>query len=117
MLSGQLKAWAAQTEFRIMARRTAAKCGKTDASSSILIVKADLKLPEHQEAVLAMVDAYSRDSMGDAKPLEPDVRKRLVPALQKQPTTLIFPLTAVRKQWSEYFKGTLFSQLCAQTHV
>jgi hypothetical protein len=100
-----------------MARRTAAKRGKTDASSSIRIIEADLKSPEHQEAVLAMVDAYSRDSMGDAKPLEPDVRKRLVPALQKHSTTLIFPLTAARKQWSEYFKTRFFSQLRAQPHA
>jgi len=49
-----------------------------------------LRLPEHQEAVLAMVDAYSRDAMGEAKPLDPDVRARLIPGLQKHPTTLIF---------------------------
>jgi ribosomal protein S18 acetylase RimI-like enzyme len=74
----------------MMARGIAAKRVKTDASSSVRIVEADLRLPKHQEAVLAMVDAYSRDSMGDAKPLEPDVRERLIPALQKHPTTLIF---------------------------
>jgi GNAT superfamily N-acetyltransferase len=61
-----------------------------DASSPIQIVEADLGLPEHQEAVLAMVDAYSRDAMGEAKPLDPDVRARLIPGLQKHPTTLIF---------------------------
>ena len=60
------------------------------ASSPIQIVEADLRLPEHQEAVLAMVDAYSRDAMGEAKPLDPDVRARLIPGLQKHPTTLIF---------------------------
>src|SRR5438045_7357851 len=37
-----------------------------------------------------MVDAYSRDAMGEAKPLDPDVRARLIPGLQKHPTTLIF---------------------------
>src|SRR5947207_10884160 len=57
---------------------------------SIRIVQADLTLPEHREAVLAMVDAYSRDTMGSAKPLAPDVRARLIPGLQRQPTTLIF---------------------------
>jgi ribosomal protein S18 acetylase RimI-like enzyme len=61
-----------------------------DASSPIQIVEADLRLAEHQEAVLAMVDAYSRDAMGKAKPLDPGVRARLIPGLQKQPTTLIF---------------------------
>ena len=61
-----------------------------DAPSPIQIVEADLSLPGHQEAVLAMVDAYSRDAMGEAKPLDPDVRARLIPGLQKHPTTLIF---------------------------
>src|SRR5438046_9057438 len=57
---------------------------------SIRIVQADLTLPEHREAVLAMVDAYSRDTMGSAKPLAPDVRARLIPGLQRHPTTLVF---------------------------
>ena len=73
-----------------MVRQKAVTRGRTDASSSIRIVEADLRLPEHQDAALAMIDAYSRDSMGDAKPLETDVRERLVPALKKHPTTLIF---------------------------
>src|SRR6266480_611035 len=61
-----------------------------DASSLIRIVEADLSLPAHQEAVLAMVDAYSRDAMGDGKPLDEDVRAQLIPGLRRHPTTLIF---------------------------
>ena len=61
-----------------------------DASSPIRIIEADLSLPAHQEAVLAMVDAYSGDAMGDGKPLDPDVRAQLIPGLRKHPTTLIF---------------------------
>jgi ribosomal protein S18 acetylase RimI-like enzyme len=57
---------------------------------SIRIVEADLKLPEHREGVLAMVDAYSMDAMGSGKPLDRDVRRRLIPGLQRHPTTLIF---------------------------
>ena len=56
----------------------------------IRVVEADLKLPEHQKAVLAMIDAYSRDPMGGAKSLDPDVRARLIPGLQRHPTTLVF---------------------------
>ncbi len=59
-------------------------------SSPVQIVEADLRLPKHQEAALAMVDAYSSDAMGEAKPLDPNVRARLIPGLQKHPTTLIF---------------------------
>jgi ribosomal protein S18 acetylase RimI-like enzyme len=57
---------------------------------SIRIVEADLSLAEHQEAVLAMVDAYSKDAMGNGKPLDQDVRTRLIPGLRRHPTTLIF---------------------------
>jgi GNAT superfamily N-acetyltransferase len=57
---------------------------------SIRIVEADLSLAEHQEAVLAMVDAYSRDAMGNGKALDQDVRTRLIPGLRRHPTTLIF---------------------------
>jgi ribosomal protein S18 acetylase RimI-like enzyme len=57
---------------------------------SIRIVEADLSLAEHQEAVLAMVDVYSRDAMGNGKPLDQDVRTRLIPGLRRHPTTLIF---------------------------
>jgi GNAT superfamily N-acetyltransferase len=57
---------------------------------SIRIVEADLSLAEHQEAVRSMVDAYSRDAMGNGKPLDQDVRTRLIPGLRRHPTTLIF---------------------------
>ena len=57
---------------------------------SIRIVEADLNLPEHRATVLAMVEAYSMDAMGSAKPLDRDVRARLIPGLQRHPTTLIF---------------------------
>jgi ribosomal protein S18 acetylase RimI-like enzyme len=56
----------------------------------IRVVEADLKLPAHQKAVLAMIDVYARDPMGETKPLDPDVRARLIPALQNHPTTVIF---------------------------
>lgn len=59
-------------------------------TSPIRYVQADLELPEHQAAVLAMVDAYSRDPMGDGAPLAPEVRERLIPGLRAHPTTLVF---------------------------
>src|SRR5712691_7755982 len=73
-----------------MARQATVRQLQSNAPIPIRVVEADLKLPEHQKAVLAMVDAYSRDSMGEAKPLDPDVRARLIPGLQKHPTTLVF---------------------------
>lgn len=57
---------------------------------TIHIVQADFARPEHQAAVLAMVDTYSRDPMGDGAPLAPEVRDRLIPGLRRHPTTLVF---------------------------
>ena len=54
----------------------------------IRIVEADLNLSRHKEAVLAMVDAYSRDPMGNGKPLDSDVRARLIRGLQEHPTAI-----------------------------
>src|SRR5262245_3822644 len=62
----------------------------SDVSMWIRIVEADLNLFEHRAAVLAMVNAYSMDGMGGAKPLDPDVRARLIPGLRRHPTTLVF---------------------------
>ena len=56
----------------------------------IRVVEGDLKLPAHQKAVLAMIDVYARDPMGETKPLDPDVRARLIPGLQNHPTTVVF---------------------------
>jgi len=57
--------------------------------SSLRYVQADLANAEHQAAVLAMVDAYSRDPMGDGAPLATEVRERLIPGLRRHPATLI----------------------------
>jgi ribosomal protein S18 acetylase RimI-like enzyme len=56
----------------------------------ITIVPADLARPEHQQAVVDLIDAYSRDPMGDEKPLPDDVKQRLIPGLREHPTTIIF---------------------------
>ena len=67
-----------------------ANMSQRNLTMPIRIIEADLNVSEHQEAVLAMVDAYSRDPMGNGKPLDPDVRARLIPGLRKHPTTLVF---------------------------
>jgi GNAT superfamily N-acetyltransferase len=55
----------------------------------ITIVQADLGRPEHQDAILAMTDAYSQDDFGDGKPLDREARERLIPGLRGHPTTLV----------------------------
>ena len=54
------------------------------------MVEADLALPEHASAVLAMLDAYSADPMGDGRPLSADARANVIAKLRAHPTTLVF---------------------------
>ncbi len=56
----------------------------------LVIVEADLENPEHQAAVVAMVNAYARDPMGNGRDLPEHVRNELIPGLRKHPTSLIF---------------------------
>jgi ribosomal protein S18 acetylase RimI-like enzyme len=58
-------------------------------TDTITVLEADLGRPDHQDAILAMTDAYSRDRFGDGKPLDPAVRARLIPGLRSHPTTLV----------------------------
>ncbi len=57
--------------------------------ASIRTLLADLNNSAHQSAILTLVDVYSRDPMGDGRPLAADVRERLIPGLRQHPTTLI----------------------------
>lgn len=59
-------------------------------NSALRYLQADLARADHQAAVLAMVDAYSRDPMGDGAPLSAEARERLIPGLRAHPTTLVF---------------------------
>ncbi len=54
------------------------------------IVKADLSNSQHQNAVLELLDSYSADPMGDAKPLSDFARRNLISGLRAHPTTLVF---------------------------
>ena len=58
--------------------------------SSIEILQADLDCREHQLAVVALLDAYAMDPMGNGKALSNEVRRGLIPGLQQHPTTIIF---------------------------
>ena len=54
------------------------------------IFEANLDLTLHAQAVLELLNAYSKDPMGDGKPLSQDVLKELIPGLLHHPTTIIF---------------------------
>jgi ribosomal protein S18 acetylase RimI-like enzyme len=59
-------------------------------NQDLLIIEADLADPQHQEAVVAMVNAYARDPMGNGQDLPEAVRHALIPGLRQHPTALIF---------------------------
>ena len=58
-------------------------------SPVIQIIEADLASPEHAADIVAMVDAYASDPMGNDERLPADVLERLVPAMRAHPTTLV----------------------------
>jgi ribosomal protein S18 acetylase RimI-like enzyme len=58
--------------------------------SKVTIIEADLDAPQHQEAIVSLINAYARDPMGDGRDLPADVCDRLIPGLRQHPTTLVF---------------------------
>lgn len=54
------------------------------------IIQADLDLPEHQRAIVALTSAYAMDSMGNGGPLAEEVLERLIPGLRSLPTSRVF---------------------------
>jgi GNAT superfamily N-acetyltransferase len=58
--------------------------------SQATILPADLSRPDHQAAVLALLDAYSADPMGDGHPLSEFARQNVIAGLQQHPTSLVF---------------------------
>ena len=53
------------------------------------VIEADLERSEHQVAILELLDAYSRDPMGNGSPLPAEVRRELIRGLRDHPTTLV----------------------------
>jgi GNAT superfamily N-acetyltransferase len=62
----------------------------TRETKPIEILEADLNFQEHQQAVLALSNAYAMDPMGNGKALSSEVRRELIPGLQQHPTAVIF---------------------------
>lgn len=55
----------------------------------LVVREADLGRPADADALVGLIDAYARDSMGGGVPLTPAVRGRLVPALREVPGRLV----------------------------
>jgi ribosomal protein S18 acetylase RimI-like enzyme len=56
---------------------------------SIEIRVADLQKPADAEGFLEVLDSYARGATGGGRPLDAEVRRRLVPALREQPGALV----------------------------
>jgi GNAT superfamily N-acetyltransferase len=54
------------------------------------VVEANLARVEHQQAIVDLLDAYSRDPMGNGEPLAADTRREVISGLREHPTTLVF---------------------------
>lgn len=59
-------------------------------NETVSIRRADLADDADAAAVVALLDAYSRDPMGDGKPLAGGVRERLISGLREHPTTRVW---------------------------
>jgi ribosomal protein S18 acetylase RimI-like enzyme len=57
---------------------------------SLTIIEANLDNPQHQDAIIAMINAYARDPMGNGQDLPEQVRRDLIPGLRAHRSTLIF---------------------------
>lgn len=56
---------------------------------NVQAVEADWSDPAHCRGLLDVLDCYARGSTGGGKPLSPEVRQRLIPALRSQSTALV----------------------------
>ena len=63
--------------------------GRENAELSIDVTNADLGNEAHAEALLTVLDSYATDAMGGGAPLDPEVRRRLIPALREQANGLV----------------------------
>ncbi len=62
---------------------------RANAETQIEIVEADLARADHQQAIVALIDAYAADPLGNGRPLSAEVRETLIPELRQHPSTLI----------------------------
>ena len=54
------------------------------------IIRCDYSDPEHRKAVIALIDAYIQDEMGDGIPLSEQEQTDLVEGLKNHPKALVF---------------------------
>jgi ribosomal protein S18 acetylase RimI-like enzyme len=58
-----------------------------NSRSEIKLLRANLSDATHAAAVISLLDHYAQHEMGQSRPLDDDVRARLIPELQAHPGT------------------------------
>ncbi len=59
-----------------------------EQATNVTIVDADLSRPEHQNAIVAMLDAFMRDQ--DGAPLSEEAKRQMIPGLRAHPACYVF---------------------------
>lgn len=75
---------------RVRAEPGSGQLGRSSVVADVTFIEADLNAPQHQQAIVDLLNAYARDPMGGGHELPPEVSARLIPGLQQHPTTLVF---------------------------
>ncbi len=57
---------------------------------AIRIIDADLSRVDHQQAIVAMLDAYMRDPMEGGVPMPESAKRELIPGLRAHPACYVF---------------------------
>lgn len=57
--------------------------------ADVEIIEADLAIPEHQQAIVEMLNEYAQDPLITGKPLPDKVQSQLIEGLQEHPTTTV----------------------------
>jgi ribosomal protein S18 acetylase RimI-like enzyme len=61
----------------------------TNTPSALRLVRADLDNAEHAAAIVALLDHYAQHEMGQSRPLDEEVRQRLIPGLKAHSGTRV----------------------------
>ena len=68
--------------------------------AEVVVIEAELANPQHQEAIVMLLNAYASDPMGGGRALSEDVRAALIPGLQRHPTSMIFLAWCGPQPWA-----------------
>lgn len=63
---------------------------KDPVMSTLTIELAKLDLKKHTQAIINLLNLFSKDKMGQNEPLEEGIKKDVIQELRKHPTTLVF---------------------------